>query len=120
MQAWTPVLVIDPDHPRTGTAGICQGVPMTPQAATEGRAAELAAAADQAEAQAADAASIAADTAAASKAAKAAATAARKAADKAAAEAAGEPVDTAPRVMVRFDADQAVECVPVAQLQALG
>ena len=119
MQAWTPVRVIDRAHPRTGAAGICQGLPFTPQAASTGHALELARRADEAEALAVDAGMALAELVAAEAFARQAATEARQAAGDAVATA-REDHDPAQLVRVKFDADGQIVDVPVAALQMLG
>jgi hypothetical protein len=119
-QAWTPVLVIDPAHPRTGTAGVCQGEPLTREQVAIATAENLDDLALAAEAKAADAAAVAAELAATAKTLAAGAKAARKQADAAAvAVATGTDTGAGPQVWVRFDSDLVAEPVEVSALQAL-
>lgn len=119
-QAWTPVLVIDPAHPRTGTAGVCQGEPLTREQVATASAEHLEDQALAAEAKAADAAAVAAELAATAKTLAAGAKAAREAADAAAVAAAnGTDTGAGPQVWVRFDSDLVEEPVDVSALQAL-
>lgn len=121
MQAWTPVLVSDKDHPRAGTAGVCQGIPFTPEAASSGQAVELASLAKAAEQRAADALATLAEVTIAAQAAESDAKAARAAYESAAAEvAAGAPPDNAARVLVKFDSDLMIEAMKVEDLTILG
>jgi hypothetical protein len=119
MQAWTPVSVIDPDHPRKDTAGTCQGAPFTLANATAADAQRLADVWKEAD-KLADAAraELAAATVKAQDADRVAAEA-LAVAHAAQAAAAGEPTDTAERVRVKFDTDGQVVEMRVDQLQVL-
>lgn len=120
MQAWTNVVVTDKEHPRTGTAGTCQGQPFTGADAAGQVLAQLledARAAHEASDKAAAAAAAAKSQA---KEAADLAKRAQTAADAYAAEKGANTADLAPCVSVKFDADGATETVAVSSLQVLG